>query len=103
MRRYTDPLALDPLSPIAISPIADISSTDPLALEPLSPLPDRARPIDAGFFAADAALGPPRYFRAVGARDAIGPVGATPIARTGHATGDPPGRDALRAPAGLPS
>jgi hypothetical protein len=69
MRRCTDPLALDPFSPIGISPIADISSTtDPLALEPLSPLSARARPIDAGFFAADAALGPPRYFGAVGTR-----------------------------------
>jgi hypothetical protein len=69
MRRCTDPLALDPLSPVAISPIADISSTtDPLALEPLSPLSAGARPIDAGFFAADAALGLPRDFRAVGAR-----------------------------------
>jgi hypothetical protein len=39
MRRYTDPLALDPLGPIGISPIADISSTTgSLALEPLAPL-----------------------------------------------------------------
>ena len=39
MRRCTDPLALDPLSPVAVSPIADISSTtDPLALEPAGPL-----------------------------------------------------------------
>jgi hypothetical protein len=69
MRRHTDPLALDPLSPIAISAIADISSTtDALALEPLSPLSAGARPIDAGFFAADAAFGLPRDFRAVGAR-----------------------------------
>ena len=60
MRRYTDPLALDPLSPIGISPTADISSTtDPLATEPLSPLSAGARPTDAGFFAADAAFGPP--------------------------------------------
>jgi hypothetical protein len=58
MRRCTHPLPLDPLSPIAISPIADISSTtDPLALEPLSALSAGARPIDAGSFAADAALG----------------------------------------------
>jgi hypothetical protein len=69
MRRYTDPLALDPLSPIGISPIADIpSTTDWLALEPLSPPSAGARPIDAGFFAADAALGLPRYARAVGPR-----------------------------------
>ena len=69
MRRCTDPLALDPLSPVAVSPIADISSTtDPLALEPLSPRSAGARPIDAGFFAADAALGLPRDFRAVGHR-----------------------------------
>jgi hypothetical protein len=27
----------------------------------------------------------------------------TPVGRTGHATGDPPGRDALRAPAALSS
>jgi hypothetical protein len=48
MRRCTDLLALDPLSPIT-----DIASTtDPLALEPLSPLPAGARPIDAGFIAA---------------------------------------------------
>lgn len=39
MRRCTDLLALDPLGPIGISPIADLSSTaDALALEPLSPL-----------------------------------------------------------------
>jgi hypothetical protein len=68
MRRCTDPLALDPLSPIGIRPIADIASTDPLALEPLSPLSAGARPTDAGFVAADAAVGPPRYFRAVGTR-----------------------------------
>jgi hypothetical protein len=38
MRSCTDPLALDPFSPIGISPIADSSSTtDALALEPLSP------------------------------------------------------------------
>ena len=56
MRRCTDPLALDPLSPIGIGPIADIASTtDPLALEPLSPLSAGARPTDAGFVAADAA------------------------------------------------
>ena len=53
MRRSTDPLALDPLSPIAISPIADIASTTgPLAPEPLSPTSAGARPIDAGFVAA---------------------------------------------------
>jgi hypothetical protein len=61
MRRCTDPLALDPLSPIGISPIADISSTrDPLAPEPLSAPSARGRPVDSGFVAADAALGPPR-------------------------------------------
>jgi hypothetical protein len=66
MRRHTDPLALDPLGPIGISPIADIpSATDPLALEPLSALSAGARPIDAGCFAADAAVGPPRYFPAL--------------------------------------
>jgi hypothetical protein len=54
MRRSTDPLALDPFSPIGISPIADTSSTTgPLALEPLSAVVVGARPIDAGFFAAD--------------------------------------------------
>jgi hypothetical protein len=62
MRRCTDPLALDPLSPIADRS----STTDPLALEPLSPRSAGARPIDAGFLAADAALGLPRDFRAVG-------------------------------------
>lgn len=35
-----DPMALDPLSPIAISPIEDINSTtNPVALDPLSPIP----------------------------------------------------------------
>jgi hypothetical protein len=62
MRRCTDPLALDPFSPIGISPTADISSTtDALALEPLSPPSADARPIDAGVFAADAAVGLPRH------------------------------------------
>jgi len=43
-----DLLALDPLSPIGASPIADIDgTTDPLALEPLSPLSAGARPLDA--------------------------------------------------------
>jgi hypothetical protein len=66
MRRCTDPLALDPLSPIGISPIADIhSTTDPLALEPLSAPRAGARPIDVGFFADDAALGLPRSFPAL--------------------------------------
>jgi hypothetical protein len=74
MRRCTDLLELDPLSPIGISPIADISpTTDPLALEPLSPLPDSW------------------------------PPGPTPVGRTGDATGDPSGRDAPHAPAALPS
>ena len=68
MRRCTDPLALDPFSPIAISPIADSSSTtEPLGLEPLAPLSAGARPIGAGF-APRAALGPPRHFRAAGTR-----------------------------------
>jgi hypothetical protein len=66
MRRYTDPLALDPLSPIGVSPVADISSaTDPLAREPLSPLSAGTAPIDAGSFAADAAVGLPRHFPAL--------------------------------------
>jgi hypothetical protein len=69
MRRCTDPLALDPLSPIGISPIADVSSTtDPLAPEPLSAPSARGRPVDSGFVAADAALVPPRHFGAVGTR-----------------------------------
>ena len=51
MRRCTDPLALDPFSPIGISPIADIAATtDPLSIEPLSPPSAGARPIDAGLF-----------------------------------------------------
>ena len=67
MRRCTDPLALDPFSPIAISPIADTSSTtDPLALEPLSAPSAGARPIDAGLVAGDAARGLSRDVRAVG-------------------------------------
>jgi hypothetical protein len=38
MRRSTNPLTLDPFSPIGMGPTADISSTTgPLALEPLSP------------------------------------------------------------------
>jgi hypothetical protein len=62
MRRCADPLALDPFSPIGISPTAEISSTrDALALEPLSPLSARARPIDAGVFAADAPVSLPRH------------------------------------------
>jgi hypothetical protein len=70
MRRYPDPLALDPLGPIATTPIADIrSTTDALALEPLSPPSAGPRPIDAGFFAAGAALGLPRYSRAAGQRE----------------------------------
>ena len=65
MRRSTDPLALDPLSPIAIGPIADISSTtDPLALEPLSPMSAGARPIDPGLLRGRAALRLPRCFPA---------------------------------------
>jgi uncharacterized protein YbjT (DUF2867 family) len=39
MRRRTDSLALDPLSPIGISPIEDTySTTDLVALDPLSPI-----------------------------------------------------------------
>jgi hypothetical protein len=38
MRGCTDPLALDPFSPIGISPTGEIASTtEPLALESLSP------------------------------------------------------------------
>jgi uncharacterized protein YbjT (DUF2867 family) len=48
MRRAANPLALDPLGPIGIGPIADVYSTsDPLALDPLSPVDSGARPIDA--------------------------------------------------------
>jgi len=47
MRRAANPLALDPLGPIGIGPIADVYSTsDPLALDPLSPIDSGARPID---------------------------------------------------------
>ena len=71
MHRFPDPLALDPLGPIA-----DIRSTnDARTLEPLSPLAEAP------------------WQRAAG----------HPVARTGHATGDPPGRDALRPAATLPS
>jgi hypothetical protein len=39
MRRAADPLALDPLGPIGIGPIAcAYSPSDPLALDPLSPV-----------------------------------------------------------------
>jgi hypothetical protein len=70
MRRYTDPLALDPFSAGGITPIADVSTTtDPLALEPLSPLSAGAR------------------------------AERHPGRGTGHPTGDPPGRDGPRAPA----
>jgi hypothetical protein len=49
MRRTTDPLALDPLGPMGIGPIADDHSpSDPLALDPLSPINSGARWIDAG-------------------------------------------------------
>jgi len=38
LMRRTDPLALDPLGPMEIGPIAGgHSSSDPLALDPLSP------------------------------------------------------------------
>jgi hypothetical protein len=44
----SDPLALDPLGPMAIGPIADdYSPSDPLALDPLSPVDWGARPVDA--------------------------------------------------------
>jgi hypothetical protein len=79
MRRSADPMALDPLGPIATSPMADISLTaEALALEPLSP-------------------------PSAGARPMVQASGAALVGRTGHPTGDPPGRDALRAPAPLPS
>jgi hypothetical protein len=46
--RAADPLALDPLGPIEIGPIADAyPMSDPLALDPLSPVDEGARPIDA--------------------------------------------------------
>ena len=74
MRRCTDPLALDPLSPIGISPIAHVrSTTDPLAI-----VGGSDRPMQQA-------------------------SGVTPVGRTGHATGDPPGRDAPRASAALPT
>jgi hypothetical protein len=39
MYHRADPLALDPLSPIGIGPMADLYTTsDPLALDPLSPI-----------------------------------------------------------------
>ena len=47
-RSPAGPLALDPLSPIGISPIEDISTTDPLALDPLTPVRAGGRPIEAG-------------------------------------------------------
>jgi hypothetical protein len=43
-----DPLALDPLGPMWIGPIAGAySPSDPLALDPLSPIDSGARLIDA--------------------------------------------------------
>jgi hypothetical protein len=38
-----DPLALDPLGPIGIDPIADPPLSDPLALDPLSPVDSGTR------------------------------------------------------------
>jgi len=44
MSRRTDPLSLDPLSPIRRGRIEDMSSmASPLALDPLSPVPPSAR------------------------------------------------------------
>jgi uncharacterized protein YbjT (DUF2867 family) len=48
MRRAANPLALDPLCPTGIGPIAGVYPTsDPLALDPLSPVDSGARPIVA--------------------------------------------------------
>jgi hypothetical protein len=48
MRRAADPLALDPLGPMGIGPIADAyPPSDPLALDPLSPVDSGARRVDA--------------------------------------------------------
>jgi uncharacterized protein YbjT (DUF2867 family) len=48
MYRRADPLALDPLDPIGIGPIAGVYPTsEPLALDLLSPVYSGARPIDA--------------------------------------------------------
>jgi hypothetical protein len=48
MRRTADPLALDPLGPMWIRPIANAHSpSHPLALDPLSPTDSGARLIDA--------------------------------------------------------
>jgi hypothetical protein len=42
------PLALDPLGPMGLDPIANgYSPSDPLALDPLSPTDSGARPVDA--------------------------------------------------------
>jgi hypothetical protein len=38
MYRHADPLALDPLGPIGIGPIAAFSAAGPLGLDPLSPI-----------------------------------------------------------------
>ena len=58
MYRRADPLALDPLGPIGIGPIADVYRTsDPLSLDPLSPIQTSERHDIV-----------PRHLRAVGTR-----------------------------------
>jgi hypothetical protein len=39
MRLATDPLSLDPLSPIPARAVADVPFADPMDLDPLSPIP----------------------------------------------------------------
>jgi hypothetical protein len=46
--RTSDPLALDPLGPMVIDPLANLPSpSDPLSLDPLSPIDREARPVGA--------------------------------------------------------
>jgi hypothetical protein len=53
MYRHTDPLALDPLGPIGIGPIAAFSSSaGPLGLDPLAPITTMSERHD-GYFGAE--------------------------------------------------
>ena len=81
-------------SPSRPSPDMDSFIDDPLGLDPLGPLRSR----DPRWFVPAHAAWNSRT-----ANLSVGPTArVTPVGRTGHATGDLPGRDAPRAPAALP-
>jgi len=95
MRRYTDPLALDPLSPIGIHD------------RPPTHHPRDATPADEPHARSaeieKLACEPPLVRWRVDGERFAPQRGVTPVRRTGHLTGDPPGRDALGARAALSS